>query len=203
MSGSPASAALALAAAATLAGACTCAAPGPAQTPGEPVAIAVPPEAHASAAPSVVTPPYPPPAEAAASAPVPAAAVPAAERELLQAYERYWELYARALLALDGSHLPEVMTGPRLERAREEIARLELSGHAVRLDVESAPIVGMLRGEEAVIIDRYRNQSYLVDAEEGRPVAARGVANVVHATVSLVREEGAWKVRESRRERAP
>ncbi len=129
--------------------------------------------------------------------------MPAAERELLSAYERYWDLYAVALLELDGARLGEVMTGPRLARAQEEIARLRLSGHAVRVDVESAPIVGMLEGEEAVIIDRYRNQSYLVDAEGGRPVAARGVAATVHATVSLVREEGAWKVRESLRERAP
>ena len=196
-----ASAALALAASATAACACTSAAPGPAESPEGPVVMASP-QAPAAAAPSAAMQHYPPSAEPAASAPVPVAPVPAAERELLEAYGRYWELYAGALLALDGSRLSEVMTGPRLERAQEEIARLELTGHAVRVDVESAPIVGMLRGGEAVIIDRYRNQSYVVDAQ-GRPVSARGVANIVHVTVSLVREEGAWKVRESRRERAP
>ncbi len=143
--------------------------------------------------------PYPPPEPASAPTIPPP---PPAEQELLQAYARYWELYAGALLALDGSRLGEVMTGPRLERAEQEIELLTLSGHAVRIDVESAPIVGMLDGEEAVIIDRYRNQSYLVDAETGRPVAARGVANTVHATVSLVLEEGAWKVRDSLREEA-
>ena len=126
--------------------------------------------------------------------------MPPAERELLDAYACYWELYAEALLSLDAGRLGEVMTGPRLERAREEIARLRLAGHAVRIDVESAPIVGMLAGEEAIIVDRYLNQSYLVDAESGRPVAARGVANTVHATVSLLREEGSWKVRDSHRE---
>lgn len=145
--------------------------------------------------------PYPPPEPAptrpeAIEVPPP----PPPEQELLSAYARYWELYAEALLALDESRLGEVMTGPRLERAREEIARLRASGHAVRVDVESAPIVGMLRGEEAVIVDRYSNQSYLVDAGSGRPVSARGVANTVRATVSLVIEEGAWKVRDSRRE---
>ena len=146
MSRSRASAALALAAAATLACACTCAAPGPAESPRGAVVVESPREAPAAWATAAVTPPYPPPPEPAASAAGTDAAVPGAERELLEAYERYWELYARALLALDGSRLPEVMTGPRLQRAREEIARLELSGHAVRVDVESAPIVGMLRG---------------------------------------------------------
>ena len=195
-------AALALATAATLASACSCAASGSATSPGGPVAIAAAEQTLRGAA-SGVTPPWPPPPEPAAAAPVPAATVPAAEQGVLEAYARYWELYAGALLALDDSRLPEVMTGPRLRRAREEIERLRLSGQAVHVDVESFPIVGMLAGEEAVIIDRYRNHSYFVGTEDGRPVSARGVATTVHATVSLVQEEGAWKVRESLRERAP
>ncbi len=158
----------------------------------------------AASAPAI--PPYPPPApagppEAGSATPIPP--LPAPEREVLGSYARYWELYAEALLALDESRLGEVMTDPRLARAREEIARLRASGHAVRLDVEISPIVGRLEGEEAVIIDRYLNQSYLVSVASGRPVAARGVANRVHATVSLVREEGVWKVRDSHREEDP
>ena len=199
MRGRPLAAAALALAAALLAGACSCtcaggndgAVPERTATPGAPTATA----------PAPVIPPYPPPAPAEPSATeVPPPPLPAPERELLDAYARYWEFYSEALLSLDGSRLGEVMTGPRLERAREEIARLRAAGHAVRVDVESAPIVGMLRGEEAVIVDRYRNQSYLVDATSGRPVAARGVANTVHATVSLLREEGSWKVRDSRRE---
>lgn len=186
-------AAAALSALALAAGACSCGGAGPgAALPGGAAGSA--PQATA-AAPVTVIAPYP----TAAAAPAPPA-VPPAERELLRAYARHWELYAAALLSLDGSRLPEVMTGPRLERAREEIARLRLSGRAVRVDVESAPVVGMLRGEEAVIVDRYRNQSYLLDRATGRPVAARGVATTVHATVSLVLEEGSWKVRDSVRE---
>ncbi|MCY4638919.1 MAG: hypothetical protein OXC94_01070 [Chloroflexi bacterium] len=189
-------------AAALLAGACTCADGSERAVPERTAA----PGAGAASAPAPAIPPYPPPAPAeppAAGTPVAPPPLPAPERELLRDYARYWELYAEALLALDGSRLPEVMTGPRLERAREEIARLRAAGHAVRVDVENSPIVGMLAGEEAVIVDRYRNQSYLVDAASGRPVSARGVANSVHATVSLLREEGSWKVRDSRREEDP
>ncbi len=186
-------------AAALLAGACSCAGGDGRAVPGRTAAPGAPP----AAAPAPAIPPYPPPASEeppAAGTPAPPPPLPAPERELLRDYARYWELYAGALLSLDGSRLGEVMTGPRLERAREEIARLRAAGHAVRVDVESAPIVGMLAGEEAVIVDRYRNQSYLVDATSGRPVSARGVANTVHATVSLLREEGSWKVRDSHRE---
>lgn len=193
--------ALAAVAAGLLASSCTCAGGEGGAAPAGTAAGGAPP----ASSPAPAIPPYPPPPAPAAPTPVPLAPppVPPAERELLEAYARYWEVYSAALAALDASRLPEVMTGPRLQRAREEIARLRLSGHAVRIDVESAPIVGMLLGEEAVVVDRYLNQSYLVDAETGLPVAARGVANAVHATVSLVREEGSWKVRESRRERAP
>ncbi len=199
MRGRPLAAAALALAAALLAGACscTCAGGNDGAVPGRTAA----PGAPAASAPAPAIPPYPPPAPAEPpAAEVQPPPLPTPERELLDDYARYWELYAEALLSLDGSRLGEVMTGPRLERAREEVARLRAAGHAVRVDVESAPIVGMLRGEEAVIVDRYRNQSYLVDATSGRPVAARGVANTVHATVSLLREEGSWKVRDSRRE---
>ena len=175
--------------------ACSCAG-----EPQEPTRGQARTQPAAAAEPTPATLPYPPPEAEPPAAEVRPAPPPPAEQELLRAYARYWELYAEALLALDPSRLPEVMTGPRLERAREEIARLRAAGHAVRVDVESSPIVGMLRGEEAVIVDRYRNQSYLVDAGSGRPIAARGVANSVHVTVSLLREEGSWKVRDSRRE---
>lgn len=190
-----AAAAGALAAAALLGGACTCGGGDEGAVPASTAATGAP----AAGAPAPAIPPYPPPPPTTGVAPPPGR-LPPAERELLDAYARYWELYAAALLALDGSRLPEVMTGPRLERARGEIARLRASGHAVRVDVESAPVVGMLRGEAAVIVDRYRNQSYLVDPRTGRPVAARGVATTVRATVSLVIEEGSWKVRDAHRE---
>ena len=183
-----------LAALALAAAACGCdAGAGPAEPPPG-TALA-----SSGAAPPGTVVPYPPPEPDAADLPPPAPPLPPEQRELLAAHARYWELYAEALLALDASRLPEVMTGARLERAREEIARLRAAGHAVRLDVESEPVVGMLRGGEAVVIDRYRNQSYLVDAESLRPVSARGVATTVHASFSLVREEGRWKVAESHR----
>ncbi|MDR7551262.1 MAG: hypothetical protein QN131_15215, partial [Armatimonadota bacterium] len=53
------------------------------------------------------------------------------EEAVKQAYLHYWEVYSEALFNLDSSRLSEVMTGPRLERALQEIERLQEQGRAV------------------------------------------------------------------------
>ena len=139
-----------------------------------------------------------PPVPPALTAPVP----PETEK-LLDAYAHYWELYAEALLLLDGSRLPEVMTGPRLERALLEVERLRRSGRAVQIVVVGAPLVAAIAPGEATIVDHYENASYLIDPQTREAVADRGDPETIRTIVSLVRETDGWKVHESHRQETP
>ena len=133
----------------------------------------------------------------APAAPTPTRSI---EDEVLAAYTRYWEVYGDALSRLDGTRLPEVMTGPRLQRALDEIERLRADGQAVRIVVDNDPLVAAISGDEATVVDQYENSSYLIDATTKEPVGERGEPNTLRDTFTLVREDGAWKVRDSLRQ---
>lgn len=112
-------------------------------------------------------------------------------------------MYADAMLRLDGAQLHDVMTGPRLERALDEIETLRANGQAVRIVVESDPFVADISGDEAAIIDEYENSSYLIDPVTKEPVTDRGEPNTLRDTFTLVREDDVWKVRDSVRQESP
>jgi len=128
---------------------------------------------------------------------------PSLEEEVLSAYARYWDVYADALLRLDGSRLSEVMTGPRLQRAIDEIEDLRSQGRAVRVLVQNAPLVAATGADEAAIVDEYVNSSYLIDASTQEPIGDRGEPNTLRDTFTLVLEEDGWKVRDSLRQVEP
>ena len=135
------------------------------------------------------------------STPTPAASLPATEtprpavtsspqQDVLNAYARYWRVYPQALFDLDESHLQEVMTGPRLDRAIQEIRSLSAQGRAVRIVVENDPAVASIVGDVAQVIDVYKNASYQIDAVTKQPVAGTGTPNVLRDTVNLERVGG-------------
>lgn len=131
-----------------------------------------------------------------------ATATPSAsvEEEVLRAYARYWDAYARAMADLDETLLPDVMTGARLERARAEIQSLRDDGNAARIVVESTPQVVTVAADEALLVDVYLNSSYLVDAATKEPVAGTGSPTQLRDLVALEFVDGVWKVREVTRQ---
>ncbi len=122
------------------------------------------------------------------------------EKDVLNAYVRYWKVYTEALFGLDESHLQEVMTGPRLDRAIQEIRALSAQGRAVRIVVENDPAAASIVGDVAQVIDVYKNASYQIDAVTKQPVAGTGTPNVLRDTVTLERVGGVWKVRDAVRQ---
>lgn len=122
------------------------------------------------------------------------------EKDVLNAYVRYWKVYTEALFGLDESHLAEVMAGPRLDRAIQEIRSLSAQGRAVRIVVENDPAVASIVGDVAQVIDVYKNSSYQIDAVTKQPVAGTGTPNVLRDTVTLERVGGVWKVRDAVRQ---
>jgi hypothetical protein len=117
------------------------------------------------------------------------------EEAVKEAYLHYWEVYGEALLNLDGSRLSEVMTGPRLERALQEIQQLEEQGRAVKIVVESRPVVVEVGSDEALVLDEYENRSYLIDAETKEPLSEPPTTGeTIRDRVTLTRVGDTWKV---------
>src|SRR5688572_30032233 len=61
------------------------------------------------------------------------------EREVEEAYARYWAVFTDAYARVDDSRLAEVMAGDELERARNQIRRLREQGRAGMLMMEFHP----------------------------------------------------------------
>ncbi len=125
----------------------------------------------------------------------------APEEAIKEAYLHYWEVYGEALFNLDSSRLSEVMTGPRLERALQEIEQLEEQGRAVRIVVENRPVVVEVEGDEALVLDEYENRSYLIDAATKEPLSEPPTTGeTIRDRVTLTRVGDTWKVLDTVRE---
>ena len=127
---------------------------------------------------------------------------PPVEEEVSEAYLRYWEVYADAVFNLDESRLPEVMTGPQLDRTRREIDSLRQRGRAAKIVVEHNSFIAELDpvAGTATIHDEYTNRSYEVDAATKQIVGQAAPGTVLTDTYFLVKEAGAWKVRDGIRQ---
>lgn len=129
-----------------------------------------------------------------------ATSTPSPEAAVLNAYTRYWQVYSQAIFDLDESHLIEVMTGPRLDRAHDEIRALMAKGQAVKIVVTNQPQIASIQGDTAVLIDMYQNGSYVIDAGTKQPITGAGTPNVLKDAVTLQRVDGTWKVRDTVRQ---
>jgi len=129
-------------------------------------------------------------------------ATPSVEQQVSEAYLHYWDIYADAVFNLDDSRLPEVMTAPDLERARQEVEALRQRGRAAKIVVEHNFVILQLDqvAGSATIRDEYTNKSYEVDAQTEEMVGKAPQGNVLTDTYFLVKEGGTWKVRDGIRE---
>jgi len=147
--------------------------------------------------------PTPPATQTVAPTAAPTATL-SVEEEVSQAYLHYWEVYSEALYNLDTSHLSDVMTGPRLERALTEMSDLRAQNRAVKIVVENDPVVVQAGSDQAVVLDTYRNQSYLIDAATKQPVGQTPeTAQTISDRVTMTNLGGTWKVLDTVREVSP
>jgi hypothetical protein len=111
-------------------------------------------------------------------------------------------VYAEAVFDLNESKLPEVMTGPQLDRTRREIDSLRQRGRAAKIVVEHNSFIAELDpvAGTATIHDEYTNRSYEVDAETKQAVGQAASGTVLTDTYFLVKEDGTWKVRDGIRQ---
>jgi hypothetical protein len=122
------------------------------------------------------------------------------EEEVEAAYLRYWDAYADALYNLDTSRLTDVMTGPRLERALNEVKQLRDQGRAVRIVVENHPVVVQMESDRAVVYDEYENRSYFIDPTTKEALSRTEGSQTIRDTVTLTRVGQTWEVLDAVRE---
>jgi hypothetical protein len=128
-------------------------------------------------------------------------AAPSVEDQVSQAYLRYWDAYAEALLNLDPALAEGVASGQELQRIREEIETLRSQGVALRVVVEHNSVVLEASENSAVVFDEIVNNSFYVDPETKEPPVGSGSGEILRDTFYFEKIDGRWMVVRSTRQR--
>jgi len=157
-----------------------------------PVPTAVP---TATTAPTAAAVPTLAPA-AAAGAAVAAPAQPTVDplqREIAEAYLRYWQVRKEAYLKMDPALLDQVMSGSKLDRERGYMQQLKANGQGARIEATHKFVVVKATPDEALVYDEYVNQSPLIDLATGKELPV-GTPETEKISVTMKKIDGTWKV---------
>jgi len=128
-------------------------------------------------------------------------ATPPIEQEVSEAYLRYWDTYAEALLNLDPGLAEAAASGEELQRIREEIQTLRSQGVALRVVVEHNSVVLEASENSGVVFDEIVNNSFYVDPETKEPPVGSGSGEILRDTFYFEKIDGRWVVVRSTRQR--
>jgi hypothetical protein len=124
-----------------------------------------------------------------------------ADHEVLVAYRAFWDDYLAAADPMDpqSARLGAHATGSELQTVRAAFLARKSDGEVIRGDLDLAPRVLSVLGESASVKDCYLDNTGIYDAVKGtRKDTSTGMRHLI--TASLVREAGAWKVSDLKRE---
>jgi hypothetical protein len=121
------------------------------------------------------------------------------EREVIDAYLRYWDVRIKAYYNADPALLSQVMSGAELAREESQIRELAAQQRAAILDVEHDFRIVKALPDEAVIYDEYVNRSRLVDGATKRPLPETSGEIVEKVSYEFRRINGTWKVVDGQR----
>ena len=127
--------------------------------------------------------------------------LPPAEQEVADAYRAFWDAYLASADPMDplSTRLSDHATGTELETVRTAFIARRSGGEVIRGSFELAPRVVSVVGDTATVRDCYLDNTGIYDAATGtRKDTPTGVRHLITAT--LVREGGAWKVSDLRKE---
>ena len=116
------------------------------------------------------------------------------EREVEEAYARYWQVLGAAFLSLDASRLPEVMDGDELARAQDQIKDLQARGRLGKVALEFHPSFREVTPERAVVFDEHINRSVFLDAATKQEIPTSGAPELARVSYELRKVNGTWKV---------
>lgn len=115
------------------------------------------------------------------------------EQQVEAAYLKSWDVYAKAVRELDPSGLEQSYADEQLKRTTDEVLRLKAAGNAVRVSVEHDLHVQIVNDGLALVRDRYRNHSVLIDPQSGE-AREQDPDNVLQETFTLKEIYGRWMV---------
>src|SRR5581483_4542152 len=130
--------------------------------------VGIEPVATQSSAPQAAIAPTAIAQAAPAAQPTASAGLPS-EQEILDAYNRFWQVRTDAYLELDPSPLVSVTSGKGLAEETSQLLDYKAQGKALKLDVEHHPLIVNLSADHATVYDEYINRSVLVDPDTKMP----------------------------------
>ncbi len=110
-----------------------------------------------------------------------------------QAYLHHWDVYAQALLTLDGSHLPEVLAGAALRAVHKQLRDLKAADQPALVRVEHRYRINIVNEDTAIVDDRYINHTVRLDSTTMEPIEP-DPNQPVHKSYTLKKVGGVWKV---------
>lgn len=164
--------------------------------PQTPAAVQPTSAARAAPAATAAVVAVPTAATAATSAALPGVRIgtSALEREIEDAYLRYWEVLKQAYLSLDTSSLGEVTAGAELARQEQQIRDLRSRGRAAKLEVDHRIAFANVSAERAVVYDEYLNRSLFVDAATKQELPTKEQPETEKISFEMRKINGTWKV---------
>ena len=110
-----------------------------------------------------------------------------------QAYLEHWDVYAEALLTLDGSRLSEVFAGAALREVEKQVEQLSAANQPARVRIEHNYRVALIDADTATVEDRYINHTVRLDPATMEPIESDPNQRV-HKSYTLKKVGGVWKV---------
>jgi hypothetical protein len=167
-----------------------------------PTAVLAPAAQPQVATPPATTAPTPPAAVSATlsgATPLPTV-TPRLAAEVSDAYLRYFQVSADALLKLDSSRLADVATDGELSALAQSIEDDRAQGRALKTDVQHNFVVLSVQNDEAQVADQFRDSSFFVDPVTQEVLPGQVIPNspdtapLVRIVYRLQRIDGTWKV---------
>jgi len=116
------------------------------------------------------------------------------EREIEDAYARYWQVRKQAYLSLEVSLLAEVTAGEELQREERQIGALAAQGRAARLTYEHRPSIREVSADRALVFDELVNHSVFVTAATGQELPTNAPPQIEKVSHEFRKIGGRWKV---------
>ena len=113
--------------------------------------------------------------------------------QIEQAYLRYWDVYADALLRLDTSRLGGVLTGEALDNVRRQVEEQRSKNEPVRVRVEHQHQILIVDQTTASVEDNYLNHTVRIDPQTKQPTEP-DPNDRVRRTYTMKKVDGVWKV---------
>jgi hypothetical protein len=110
-----------------------------------------------------------------------------------QAYLHHWDVYAQALLTLDGSHLLDVLSGAALRAVQKQLRELKAADQPALVRVEHRYRITIVNEDTAIVDDRYINHTVRLDPTTMEPIEPDPNQSV-HKSYTLKKVGGVWKV---------